>query len=192
MRYVLDVGIAGQRHMISVFEKKTRRKITKMQQKNGMGSEKMSDIGEFLVATFPNYTMEMWEGNVPCGRGHELVRGGFTDRWKTKWGGGETDGDEIHFFEFNVNPKVCIFICGDLLNISEIRHYGKHDQWCYCNKPGHEIWGTSLKKYQHPLEPEKVEKYLNTKIPNCKVWDMVQARAKELFYSGGRRDEEGR
>lgn len=151
---------------------------------SGTGGTKVSDIGAFLVKTFPNYTMEMWEGNIPCGKGHELARGGFADRWSSNWGTGETDGDEILHFEFDLNSKVCIFICDDFLNISDLRHYGRHDQWCYSNKPGHEIWGTYLKKYQHPLEPEKIEKYLNTKIPNCKVWDMVQARAKELYYSG--------
>ena len=28
---------------------------------------------------------------------------------------------------------------------------------------------------------DKIEKILNTKIPNCKFWDLVQARAKELY-----------
>ena len=40
----------------------------------GTGGMRVSDIGEFLVKTFPNYTMEMWEGNIPCGKGHELAK----------------------------------------------------------------------------------------------------------------------
>ena len=35
---------------------------------------------------------------------------------------------------------------------------------------------------RHTLEPDKIEKILNTKIENCKFWDMVQKRAKELCY----------
>lgn len=127
------------------------------------------------------YTREMFEGNAPAGKGSKLLGGGYADRWDMVYGGGETVGDRIIHFDFNLSDKVSIFICGDVLNIRDYRHYYKYDEWVYCNKPSKAIYGTFNKRYQHTLEPERIKKYLNAKIPNCKAWDMVQARAKELY-----------
>lgn len=141
----------------------------------------MSDIGEFLISTFPNYTKEMYDGNEPAGKGHELVCGGFADRWETKYGGGETFNGKIIHFSFSLNPKVTIDIVGDVLNIHDIRHSSKNDVWVFCNKRGYEIAGTFNQNLIHQLEPDRVEKYLNSSFPNCKIWDIVQARAKQLY-----------
>lgn len=143
----------------------------------------MSDIGDFLVSTFPNYTKEMWEGNIPAGKGHERVDGGFMDRWSCKYGGGESYQDIINNAEFSINYKITIYIVGSSLWIVDIRYAGKPDFWEYFNSdlkmPGSPCCSESSR---HTLEPDKIEKILNTKIENCKFWDMVQKRAKELYY----------
>lgn len=135
----------------------------------------MTDIEEFLYEM--GFTPEMIDGNEPVGKGHERVTGGFNDRWQTRWGSGETFSDEIDFFHFSLNRKVTIYICGDTLWITDIRYSGKPDVWDYCNKGKLQYGG----RYSHALEPERIKKYLNTEIPNCKIWDMVQKRAWELY-----------
>ena len=89
--------------------------------------------------------------------------------------------DRILCANFSLSPKVTISIVGDTLNILDFRYNGKFDEWSYCNKPTGRIHGTFMAAHQHELEPERIEKYLNTNIPDCKIWDMVQARAKELY-----------
>lgn len=120
----------------------------------------------------------MYHGNKPAMRGHERVSGGFNDRWVTRWGDGETFDDEVEFFCFNLNSKVVIFICDDTLWITDFRH-NTPDVWDWCNngKLKH------LTRFRHDLEPERIEKYLSAKIPDCKIWDMVQKRAWELYSS---------
>ena len=136
---------------------------------------KMTDIEEFLYGT--GLTPEMYNGNKPAGKGHERVSGGYNDRWVTQWGSGETFDDEIEFFSFSLNSKVTIYICGDTLWITDGRYSGKPDVWDWCNdgKLQH------LTVFRHDLEPDRIERYLNTKIPDCKIWDMVQKRAWELY-----------
>lgn len=135
----------------------------------------MTDIEEFLCEM--GLTPEMYNGNKPAGKGHERVSGGFNDRWVTQWGGGETSNDEIDFFSFSLNHKVTIYICGSTLWITDIRYSGKPDVWDWCNDGKLQHFAI----YRHDLEPERIEKYLNTKIPNCKIWNMVQKRAWELY-----------
>jgi hypothetical protein len=143
----------------------------------------MSDIGDFLTTTFPNYTREMYEGNTPSCKGHERVNGGFMDKWSCKYGGGESYQDIIDNAEFSINYKITIYIVGSSLWIVDIRYAGKTDFWEYFNNdlkmPGGCCCSESSR---HTLEPDKIEKILNTKIENCKFWDMVQKRAKELYY----------
>lgn len=135
----------------------------------------MDDIEEFLyrLGTTPG----MYHGNKPSGKGHERVSGGYNDRWLTRWGSGETFGDEIDFFSFSLNSKVTIFICGGTLWITDIRYSGKPDVWDWCNNGRLKC----ISAFRHDLELERIEKYLNTKIPDCKIWDMVQKRAWELY-----------
>ncbi len=135
----------------------------------------MTDIEEFLYGT--GLTPEMYHGNKPAGKGHERVSGGFNDRWVTQWGGGETFNNEIEFFDFSLNQKVTIYIVGSTLRIVDIRYSGKSDVWDWCNDGSMKHCGLT----RHDLEPERIEKYLNTKIPNCKIWDIVQKRAWELY-----------
>jgi hypothetical protein len=127
---------------------------------------------------FPNFTWEMYDGNAPAGKGHGVYgTDDFFDRWSCKYGGGETYKGRINHADFNINYKINIYICGDTLWITDIRYSDKSDVWEYSNK------NDRTKRYNHhELEPEKIEKILNTKIDNCKFWDMVQARAKELYY----------
>lgn len=135
----------------------------------------MTDIEEFWYEI--GLKPEMYHGNKPARKGHERVSGGFNDYWITQWGSGETFDDEIDFFSFSLNHKVTIYICGDTLWITDIRYSGKSDVWDYCNNGKLQC----EKRNRHDLEPERIEKYLNTKIPNCKIWDMVQKRAWELY-----------
>ena len=141
---------------------------------------------DWLTSTFPWYTAEMWEGNEPEGEGYNMVDGGKSERWKTKYGGGETYKEQILCAEFNINQEITIFITDDCLWIMDNRYSGKSDFWEYVNIEGHGFPGfpCCTENHRHRLEPEKIEKILNTKIDNCKFWDMVQQRAKELYLNG--------
>lgn len=137
-------------------------------------------IGE-IFQSFPNFTQNMWNGNEPNCKGHDMVGGGQSQKWTFRYGNAETFEGRILCASFSLSPKVTISIVGDTLNILDFRYSGKFDEWSYCNKSASRIHGTFMAAHQHELEPERIEKYLNTNIPNCKIWDMVQARAKELY-----------
>ena len=63
---------------------------------------------------------------------------------------------------------------------------GDSDLCEYTNIEGRGMPGCPCcsEKSRHELEPERIEKILNTKIENCKFWDLVQTRAKELYSQG--------
>lgn len=132
-------------------------------------------------SAFPNYTRDMYDGKVPAGKGHEMVDGGFADRWEFKYGNAETYNGQILHASFNVSRKVRIYVCRDSLWVVDNRYAGKSDFWEHCvnhdGMPGPPCVSESCR---HKLEPERLEKYLNAKFLNCKIWDMVQKRAKEL------------
>lgn len=140
-------------------------------------------ITEKLFPPFPSFTDEMWLGNEPCCKGHEMVSGGYADRWLTVFGGGESYKGKILNFSINLNPKISIFICGNTLYILDIRYDGKSDFWEYNNDGNFKMPGPPCcwEKSRHTLEPEKIEKILNTKRNNSKIWDIVMQRAKELY-----------
>lgn len=138
---------------------------------------------DFLCSVFPNFNGEMYDGNIPCGKGHTMVDGGRSDRWSTQYGGGETYNGKILHASFSLNHKVSIFICGNTLHILDIRYSGKFDFWEYTNNSNMKQVTTN-ERYRHRLESEKIEQILNTKIKNCKFWDLVQERAKELYAQG--------
>ena len=127
--------------------------------------------------SFPNFTKEMYAGNEPCGKGHEMVSGGFADRWEFFKGNAETYNGEILNADFSVDQWTSIFIIGDTVNICK-----NTMEYCYnyCNKENGRIWGTFYECNRKNLEFDKVVAILNRKFPNCKIWDMIQARAKEL------------
>lgn len=125
-----------------------------------------------------SFSEDMWNGNKPCALGHENINGGHNDLWQTRYGGGETYNDNICFFTFSLNHKISIFLCGDYICITDIRYAGKFDTWIYQNK------NAILMRQNgndHILEPDKIEKILNTKIENCKIWEMIRRRAWELL-----------
>lgn len=132
-----------------------------------------------LYPLFVNYTDEMYFGNEPCGKGHEHVNGGFCDRWSCKYGCGESYNGELIDADFIINSKIKIFICGTTLKITDIRYAGKTDVWEWTNNPS--LYGVCISpSCVHELEHEKIESILNMKF-NCKFWDMVQKRAKEIY-----------
>lgn len=136
----------------------------------------MVDIEEFMIEIM-GLEPDMYNGNKPTTKGHKRVSGEYNDKWCTKYGDGETFKDKIDFFSFNLNHKINIYICGDTLWITDIRYSGKSDVYDYCNNGKLQ----SNNRTRHELEPEKIGKYLNTEIPNCKIWDMIQKRAWELI-----------
>ena len=70
-----------------------------------------------------------------------------------------------------------LIVCG----LQIFRYKGKTDFWEYCvNHCGMPGPPCVSETSRHKLEPEKLKKYLNSKFDNCKIWDMVQQRAKEL------------
>ena len=140
---------------------------------------------DLLCKVFPHYTEAMYEGNEPAGKGHEHIAGGYCDRWDCRWGEGETYNGKIIHADFKINHNVNIFICRNSLLVVDHRYSGKCDFWEYCvNHPGMPGAPCCSEKSRHKLEPERLEQYLNTVIPDCKFWDMVQARARELVKVG--------
>ena len=127
--------------------------------------------------SFPNFTKEMWAGNEPCGKGHELVSGGVADRWEFFKGSAETYNDEILTADFIIDINTGIHIVDDTINICKITAEYFYN---YCNKETGRIWGTFNEYNRKNLEFDKVISILNRKFPNCKIWDMIQSRAKEL------------
>ncbi len=125
------------------------------------------------IDTIPD---DVWLGNEPEGISGYSVDGYPVLRWNCKYGGGYTINGRISKFDFSINKKVSIFICGDTLCIRDYRRSKATWSYVYCNNSKF-----SKGKGSRPLEQEKIEKYLNTKIPNCKAWDMVQKRAWELY-----------
>lgn len=146
----------------------------------------MEGIKEFLITTFQNYTPEMYEGNIPAGKGHQRINGGYFDRWATKYGGGESYKDIVSFASFSISRKITIYITGEHLWIVDIRYSGKPDFWEYTNIEGRGMPGPPCcsEKSRHKLEPENIEKILNTKIDNCKFWNIVQKKARKLYIQG--------
>lgn len=128
---------------------------------------------------FPNYTWEMYNGNEPAGKGHELVGGGYADRWDCRYGDAETINGKILHASFNINNKVTLFLCRDSLWLTKIT--GKNI-WQYCvNHSGMPGSPCVSEKCIKAMEAEDVERYLNAHFPNCLLWEMVKSRAKELL-----------
>lgn len=131
---------------------------------------------------FPNYTWEMYYGNEPAGQGHALVDGGYADRWECRFGDAETVGEQILHASFNITPRVRLYLGYDSLFIIDVRYAGKPDFWELCvNCSGMPGPPCCSEASRHTLEEERIEQYLNKTFPNCKLWDMIQKRAKELY-----------
>lgn len=120
---------------------------------------------------------EVWLGNEPEGISGYSVDGYPVIRWHCKYGGGYTINGRINKFTFSINEKVSIFIYCDSMYILDARYSCDYRIWTYSNDGKF----PREKANEYPLEPERIEKYLNTKIPNCKAWDLVQKRAWELY-----------
>ena len=137
---------------------------------------------DFLTYIFPNYTEAMYEGDEPCGKGHELIGGGNADRWECKYGVGETSGEEVLCANIIINRKIQLFICRDCLRIVDNRYAGKTDVWVYDNKG--ELTTSDSKGRTHPLETEKIEQVLSTKFAGL-FWKLVQNRALAIYNEKG-------
>ena len=137
---------------------------------------------DFLTSVFPNYTEAMYEGDEPCGKGHELIRGGCADRWECKYGVGETSGEDVLCAHIIINRKIQLFVCRDCLRIVDNRYAGKTDVWV-CDSNG-ELTTSDSKRRTHPLEAEKIEQVLSTKFAGL-FWKMVQKRAREIYKGKG-------
>lgn len=134
---------------------------------------------DFLCSAFPNYTEQMYEGDHPAGSGHELTCGGYADRWECWYGCGETSGDSVLIATVYINHKISVFICGDILQIIDIRFSGKPDVWGYDSRGNFDLPCTRSKNI-HQLEREKIEKILAMEIPG-RFWQMVRNRALQIY-----------
>lgn len=137
---------------------------------------------DFLTSVFPNYTEAMYEGDEPCGNGHELIGGGYADRWECKYGVGETSGEDVLCAYIIINRKIQLFICQDCLRIVDNRYAGKTDVWVYDNNG--ELTTSDSKRRTYPLEAEKIEQVLSTKFSGL-FWKLVQNRAREIYKVKG-------
>ena len=139
---------------------------------------------------FDTYTEDMWNGNKPSCKGDDWLINGkpvTADKWECRYGGGETINDQIMQCNFWINHKIGIQIAHNHLYIIDIRYTGRSDFWEYSDDKAMKMPGPpcfSEIRVRHQLEPEKIEGILNTKIKNCKFWELVQARAKELYNAG--------
>lgn len=135
---------------------------------------------------FDTYTMNMWDGNEPSCKGDDYLINGeqiTSDKWECRYGGGETINDQIMRCNFWINRKVGIHIARNHIWIVDNRYAGKSDFWEYSDDDAMKMpgWPCFSENHRHQLEPEKIEQILNTKIENCKFWDLVQTKAKELY-----------
>jgi len=129
--------------------------------------------------SFPNYSWDMYIGNEPCGHDVPMANGDYGDRWEFVHGSMHTYNGEVLDAQFSINKKITIYIIGDTLNVVDNRRSSTFDQWLYCNNDK-TIYGTMIRSCRHPLEKDKLEQILNCEISNCKAWDIIQKRAKEL------------
>lgn len=134
---------------------------------------------DFLTSVFENYTEQMYEGDQPCGKGHQLTGGGYADRWECRYGVGETSGESVLVAHIIINCKISLFICADVLEIIDIRYSGKSDVWGYNSKGDFTLPYVSP-NHIHPLESEKIERILSMEFPGC-FWRLVQNRALEIY-----------
>ena len=141
---------------------------------------------DFLTSVFPNYTDAMCDGDQPCGKGHELTDGGYADRWECWYGGGETSGESVLFATIYFNYKVSLFVCGNLLRITDIRYSGKPDVWIYDSNGDITLPATPQNSI-HQLEAERTEKILSSNLPG-RFWHLVQKRALEIYNQTKRTD----
>lgn len=140
---------------------------------------------DFLISVFPNYTKAMYEGNEPCGLGHQRESGGYNDRWETKYGGGETYGNIIDYAEFHFDANMSLSIVGGECHLLVILANSKFKE--YASSPAMRHLCSS-EKQRIQLSEEEIERLLNKQIPNCRFWDIVQQNAKEIYE---RRSEGG-
>ncbi len=134
---------------------------------------------DFRMSLNPKYTEQMYNGDQPAGIGHGLPGGGYADRWDCWYGCGETSGDSVLNASVKINHKISVFVCGDLLQIIDIRHSGKHDVWGYDSRGEFTLPATSRSSL-HSLEHEKIERIRATELPG-RFWWMVQNRALEIY-----------
>ena len=130
-----------------------------------------------MQSVFRNYTGQMYDGDAPCGIGHEIEGGGYTQRWACWYGTGETNGDVVLLANIAIDKKISLFVCADTLHIVDIRYAGQTDTWEYCNNGT--ITAQKGSKL-HALENEKIEKILNSPLPG-KFWAIVRKRATEIY-----------
>lgn len=137
---------------------------------------------EFLTSTFPYYTEDMYEGNQPSRKGHQLTGGGYADGWNCWYGGGETSGESVLVASIYFNPKVSLFVCGDMLRIIDHRYSGNPATWVYDSRGDF----VTDSKRTFPLEVEKIEKILSAKLPG-RFWNLVQKRALEIYAEANKK-----
>ena len=146
-------------------------------------TNKNRDVSESPFCSFSSFTQEMYNGDEPCGVGHQLVSGGYADRWTVWFGNGETARGNVLFASINQGRKISIFICGNVLHLLDIRYSGKTDFWEYSSDGGNVMPGAPCcdERSRHKLEPEKIEAILNAEASDSVFYKLVMARAREIY-----------
>lgn len=135
---------------------------------------------------FETYTADMWNGNEPSCKGSYWFSNDewiIAEKWECRYGGGETINDQIVQCNFWINRKIGIHIARNHIWIVDNRYTGRTDFWEYSDCEAFKMpgWPCFSEVHRHQLEPEKIGQILNTKIENCKFWNLVQAKAKWIL-----------
>lgn len=129
--------------------------------------------------SFPNYTDEMYMGEIPCGKGGRyVVNGDFehpveSDRWSYCHGGGESIGDDIMNATVSINVNDSVFLCGSTIAVNHIRHYKNYCisiMWCNDGKLNGDA----------ELEYDKAIATIN-KLNRCKFERMVKEKIMDII-----------
>lgn len=124
-----------------------------------------------LFPSFPDYTEDMYNGNEPAHKSSIYVDG---DVWETQYGRAVTTNRvELIGCGFSIRPYTTIYICWKSLKVVRFSVVAGKSQY-FSNESEYPL--------QSIVMDEKLaEEIINKKLPNCKIWSIIQKRAKELF-----------
>lgn len=127
-----------------------------------------------MFPSFINYTEEMYNGNEPACKSDSFENG---DVWSTQYGKAITDKQgKLIACSFTIRPYTSIYICADSLKIYKISTLAGKTQ-IFSNED-------LYSPYAHiDMSEDKAEAIINKSLPNCKIWTIIQKRAKDLFDS---------
>lgn len=118
---------------------------------------------------------DIWEGRKPH---HVEAQTGYPE-YQVWFGFARfnPEGDVV-IADFKLNYKVSVFICGDRLQIIDIRYSGDTRAWGYCTRNGRreDAWPANM-----PLEDERIDRMLQPGNIDSPIWEKVCRRAREMW-----------